>query len=197
MKDEAFAALLTVGDDVDAERLLLAQCHDGGVVLRLSQRVTLKVEGGAAAVGYGKPGRTREAADAGGGERFEIHRRRSPWFACAMRQHAMHMRICSNDHAHGRRNERGAIGGTPNEQTEGGGRRHSTVESADRRLGHAQSHARQDMRPDSPVSSEGHLLPAYLSGAMMLGTLGVISEPLPELKSCGLLAPGRVWSCRL
>ena len=34
-KMKPFAALLAVGDDVDAERLLLAQRHDGGVVLRL------------------------------------------------------------------------------------------------------------------------------------------------------------------
>ena len=41
MEDEAFAALLAVGHDVDAERFLLAQRHDGGVVLRLVEVLAL------------------------------------------------------------------------------------------------------------------------------------------------------------
>ncbi len=69
--DETLAALLAVGDDVDAKVFLLAQRHHGGVILRFAQRVAFEPESRAAAVGLRQPGRARQAADAGGEERLE------------------------------------------------------------------------------------------------------------------------------
>ncbi len=71
-KMKPFAPLLAVGHDVDAERLLLAQRHDGGVVLRLVERLALETEGDAVALGFAHPARARHAADMGGGERREF-----------------------------------------------------------------------------------------------------------------------------
>ena len=73
MIDEAFAALLAVGEDVEADVLLLAQRDDGGVVLRLAQRLALEPKHGAAAIGRGEPGGPRKAADGRGRERWKLH----------------------------------------------------------------------------------------------------------------------------
>ena len=72
--DEAFAALLAVGQEVEADILLLAQRQQGGVVLRLVQRRALETKAGAAALGGGEPGRPRQAAHAGRHQRSEFHR---------------------------------------------------------------------------------------------------------------------------
>ena len=55
VEDEALAALLAIGDDIDADLLLLPQRHQRGVVLRLAQRIAGEAEGGAAAVGLRQP----------------------------------------------------------------------------------------------------------------------------------------------
>jgi hypothetical protein len=54
--DEAFAPLLAVGQDVEADLLLLAQRQRRGIVLRLAQRLAFQPKGGAAALRRRQPG---------------------------------------------------------------------------------------------------------------------------------------------
>ncbi len=73
MEDEALAALLAIGDDIDADLLLLPQRHQRGVILRLAQRIASEAEGGAAAVGLRQPVGPRRAADTRRRKRSKLH----------------------------------------------------------------------------------------------------------------------------
>src|SRR5262249_36404313 len=78
VEDEAFAALLAIGQEIEADLLLLAQRYDRGIVLRLAQLIALEPEGDAVALGMGEPYRAREASNAGGRDRSEFHPKVAP-----------------------------------------------------------------------------------------------------------------------
>src|SRR6185312_5266346 len=66
--DEAFAALLAVGQQIEPEFLLLDQADQRRIVLRLGEGGTFEAELGARAVGLGEPGGSWKAAGRGGGK---------------------------------------------------------------------------------------------------------------------------------
>jgi hypothetical protein len=71
--DEAFAPLLAVGQDVEANLLLIAQRDQRGIVLRLCELFAFEAEGNPAALGCSEPSRPRQAADAGCHQGSEQH----------------------------------------------------------------------------------------------------------------------------
>jgi hypothetical protein len=59
---EVDAELLAVGDDVDARVLLLLEPDQGGIALRGFERSAFVPPGGPQLLGFGQPGRLRQAA---------------------------------------------------------------------------------------------------------------------------------------
>src|SRR5262247_3845462 len=59
VEDEAFAALLAIGEEIKPDLLLLAQGDDGGIVHGFAQRLALEPERAPVALGAGEPVRAR------------------------------------------------------------------------------------------------------------------------------------------
>src|SRR5262249_22540136 len=74
MIDEALAALLAVGQEVDDDLLLRAQCRSGDVVWRGRARRPWGAKGAAAAVGARRQSGARRAAVAGPHQGGDFHR---------------------------------------------------------------------------------------------------------------------------